>query len=79
MRELTVKQKKFLVKWANENTDLMRKTADLVHEMRIDDWEKIVAMNDTEILYQNVNRFLNDLELKTHSISGSESYILSKD
>lgn len=74
MRELTIKQKRFLVKWANENTDLMNKTADLVSVMSLDDWEKLQEMNDTEILYQNVNRFLNDLILKVHPISGAESY-----
>jgi len=79
MRQLTVKQKKFCLKWANENTDLMSKTADLVNVMSAEDWDKLVLMNDTEILYQEVNKFLNDLELKSHPFYGNESYHLSKD
>lgn len=62
MRDLTSKQKKFLLAWANNHEHIMRTTHDYVKEMDSEDWEALEAMNDTEVLYQNVNRFLDDLE-----------------
>jgi len=56
MRTLTAKQKNLLRKWKNENSDLYS-WEDLNFE-KIKILEKI---NDTEILYQEVNRFLGDL------------------
>jgi hypothetical protein len=57
MRKLTAKQKTLLRKWRGENSDLFC-WADL-------SWEEMTELeeiNDTEILQQEVNRFLGDLE-----------------
>lgn len=57
MRNLTIKQKNLLKKWKEENTELFY-WGDL-------SWEKITELeriNDTEILSQEVNRFLGDLD-----------------
>lgn len=78
MRRLTVKQKKFLIKWANDNTDLMEQVRNYVEVMDLEDWEKLQEMNDTEILFQNCNNFLNDLELKEDEMTGVKSYFFPK-
>ena len=74
MRELTVKQKKLLRKWYKEaepteeakmlygDTNPMRQVVDLTSEQ----WQELMKINDTEILYQNVNRFLWDLRMEDH-------------
>lgn len=65
MRDLTKKQKTFLLKWANDNPDKMNSYIP-VDNMETEDWEKLTEMNDTEVLYQNCNGFLNDLERKNY-------------
>ena len=62
MRNLTKKQKTLLLKWANEHPNEMRKSHSPVDLIDCDLWDEIVAINDTEVLYQNANRFLEDLE-----------------
>jgi len=71
MRELTIKQKNLLKKWYKEkepskegkmlfgNTNTLRCAEDLTSEQ----WEILEEINDTEVLYQNVNCFLNDLRM----------------
>lgn len=78
MRTLTIGQKKFLVEWANKNTIIMDTTADPTGVMSDEDWQKLVKMNDTEILWQNCNRFLNDLELKINPITQKSTYFWKK-
>ena len=56
MRKLTAKQKTLLRKWKGKNSELFS-WADL-------SWEEMTELeeiNDTEILSQEVNRFLGDL------------------
>jgi len=72
MRELTKKQKHFLTKWYKEKEPSKEAKMlfgkdnpincfeDLTTE-QIGELEKI---NDTEVLYQNVNSFLSDLRNK---------------
>ena len=69
MRNLTIKQKNLLRKWYKEaeptpkekmlfsRTNLLRSVDDLSS----DRWEELQRINDTEILFQNVNSFLWDL------------------
>jgi len=52
MRQLTVKQKKLL------NT--MPMDCQNVDSLPIGVWEKLEEINDTEILWQEVNRYLTD-------------------
>ena len=73
MRILTKKQKTFLLKWANANPDLV-KGFDVIENMEYEDWDKLLKMNDTEVLSQNCNRYLNDLELKTDPITQRDTY-----
>jgi hypothetical protein len=70
MRALTAKQKKLLNNWFESwytkqtGTGFFKDTV-LVGNF-VDDvlpnelWEKLEQINDTEILYQNVNRYLSD-------------------
>lgn len=51
MRKLTAKQKKIL-----KEHDNCRDIEDLPYEV----WEKLENINDTEILWQEANRFLAD-------------------
>lgn len=69
MRDLTAKQKKLLTKWFKEaeptkeakmlfgKVNPLRKVEDLSTEQ----YEELESINDTEVLYQNVNSFLHDL------------------
>ena len=61
MRNLTKKQKKFLNQIQDNN--IKDKALDplvSVNEITFDDWGILVEMNDTEILYQEANRYLID-------------------
>lgn len=61
MRNLTKKQKKFLNQIQDNN--IKDKALDplvSVNEITFDDWSILVEMNDTEILYQEANRYLID-------------------
>lgn len=53
MRQLTVSQKKLL------NIEAKKGVSD-VEELSSEVWEKLQEINDTEILYQEVDRYLND-------------------
>ena len=55
MRVLTVKQKKYLDKVLAED-----KTVDDVNSLSWEQWETLEKMNDTEILYQEANRYITD-------------------
>tara|TARA_R100000789_G_scaffold17509_1_gene20628 strand:+ start:173 stop:367 length:195 start_codon:yes stop_codon:yes gene_type:complete len=61
MRELTKKQKTLLSKWYKEQSSLISFEFD---DLSIEQLEVLEEINDTEILYQNINRFLNDLWAK---------------
>ncbi|MBP92516.1 MAG: hypothetical protein CMC55_00175 [Flavobacteriaceae bacterium] len=78
MRELTKKQKTLLSKWYKEQrlndcgeTNKFRKVMEnndnvllSTDDLSIEQLEVLEEINDTEILYQNINRFLNDLWAK---------------
>ena len=57
MRQLTVSQKKLLDKALIEYNDLNISSVD---DLPLSIWDKLVEINDTEILDQEVNRYLND-------------------
>lgn len=69
MRELTIKQKNLLKKWFKDSEPtekeklIFNKTNELreVENLTEEQWDILVEINDTEILYQNVNSFLWDL------------------
>ena len=67
MRNLTHKQKKLLTKWYNEHKHLYGLgvfdccTCD---EFSGDFLEELREINDTEVLTQNIDRFINDLSWK---------------
>ncbi|TDI96977.1 MAG: hypothetical protein E2O29_01715 [Deltaproteobacteria bacterium] len=52
MRQLTVKQKKYIVKLPIERTT--------VNDVTLQEWTDLQKMNDTEVLYQAVNNYLMD-------------------
>lgn len=56
MRQLTAKQKKLIKEWMDNGQPEPRDVDDLSPEQ----WERLQAINDTEILYQEVNRFMCD-------------------
>ena len=56
MRNLTAKQKELLKLWRKR--DNVYKAEDLTLEQ----WDRLERINDTEMLYRNVNAFLWDLE-----------------
>jgi len=56
MRQLTASQKKLLAKWSESAT--------CVEELTSEQWDRLERINDTEILYQNANRYLSDLAMK---------------
>lgn len=68
MRQLTSSQKKLLTKVLTENEPTPNEAMMFgnVNPVRDCDtlpggvWEKLEAMNDTEILWQEVNRFISD-------------------
>lgn len=59
MRQLTVNQKKLLNKAMEENPN-----AQTVEDLPNEVWEQLEEMNDTEILWQEVNRYLTDAYYK---------------
>lgn len=59
MRKLTALQKKLLTRWMEE----AEKKGDMlntVDDLPFDKWNKLVEINDTEILPQEVDRFMWD-------------------
>jgi len=69
MRKLTAKQKKLLIGWykakepTREEKLLFGKINPLfkVEDLTDREWETLQEINDTEVLYQNVNGFLSDV------------------
>ena len=59
MRDLTSKQKKFLDKWYQEHKNELT-IWNIMSVMSDEDYQTIEDMNDTEILYQNVNNYIAD-------------------
>lgn len=59
MRQLTVSQKKLLDKAMVENPSIQT-----VDDLPIEVWEKLEELNDTEILWQETNRYLTDAYYK---------------
>ena len=55
-RQLTAKQKSLLTLWKEENSDL-----NFWEDLTFEQIENLEGINDTEILWQEVNRFLGDL------------------
>ena len=60
-RELTKQQTKLLDAFF---TKTGKYTYQDIIEKDITLWNRLVEINDTEILHQNVNRYLSDLQLK---------------
>ena len=60
MRALTVKQKRLLKEYFNSNKENIYGFSH-VDNMPDDLWDKLVEINDTEILYQNCNSYINEL------------------
>lgn len=62
MRTLTKEQKAILSKWANYNKDLLGigNPVQALIDSDIEVYEQLVKINDTEILWTEVNRFLSD-------------------
>ena len=61
MRQLTVKQKKLLDTVYRESKGGITS----VEELPIEIWDRLEEINDTEILYQEVNRYLYDKHFDT--------------
>lgn len=59
MRRLTAKQKKLLDKFSEERAT-KNNALWSVEDLTDEEWEQVEAINDTEILYQEVNRYLSD-------------------
>jgi hypothetical protein len=63
MRNLTKKQKNLL-------DQLAAKGITCVDEMPFEEWEKLEKMNDTEVLWQNANRYLLDKSFEASRQNG---------
>lgn len=59
MRRLTAKQRKLLDKFSEEKRT-QGSAVWSVDDLTAEQWEQVEALNDTEILWQEVNRYLND-------------------
>lgn len=57
MRQLTAKQKKLIRQWFLSEKMRVHDADDLTAEQ----WEILENINDTEILYQEVNSFISEL------------------
>lgn len=55
MRDLTKKQKRLIGEWMTENQEIW-KAEDLTDTQ----WQTLEDINNTEVLYQNVNSFIRD-------------------
>ena len=66
MRKLTVKQKKILDKWIEEvSPSPGLALCDVVEQyLPTKIWKELQRINDTEILYQEVNRYVNDKSME---------------
>jgi DNA-directed RNA polymerase beta' subunit len=68
MRQLTVKQKKYLDNLIG-SYETEGKVLNMVEDLKDDEWEHLVDLNDTEILWQEVNRYLSDASFDTLRIN----------
>jgi len=69
MRTLTKKQKKLLDKWYEQNKDVPGLAAcDVVQlkEFSYDFLCELEEINDTEVLYQEINRYISDKASQSH-------------
>ena len=72
MRDLTAKQKKLIMKWFREHEPTEKEkllfgsvnTLKDVNDLTDEQYKELVDINDTEILFQNVNNFISDLRFK---------------
>jgi hypothetical protein len=67
MRGLTVKQKKLLKRWYIESGYREIFEGRFHYKFTVEDltdaqWDILMKINDTEVLHQNIDRFLNDLK-----------------
>jgi len=60
MRDLTAKQKAILKEWFENNYHGGYKF-DLADKIDAETYQKIENLNPTEVLYQNINHYLEDL------------------
>ena len=60
MRDLTRPQKRMLDRWFNAHKDEIGMFTDTVQLMTYEEWEALQSMNDTEVLYQNVNNYITE-------------------
>jgi hypothetical protein len=59
MRTLMVKQKKFIDKVMSE------RSINNVGDLTLEEWKTLEKMNDTEILWQEINRYINDKRIES--------------
>ena len=62
MRDLTKKQKNILDKWIRENCPFPGMAiCDVVkNHLSFETWEELQRINNTEVLYQRVNNYVNE-------------------
>lgn len=64
MRKLTIRQKKLLDKWYEENKNKPSMTCffdlERCEAFSLELLEKLEKINNTEILYQEINRYIGD-------------------
>ena len=60
MRNLAQRQKKLLKEYFNNNKENIY-GFNHVDDFPVDLWDCLIAINDTEVLYQNCNSYINDL------------------
>ena len=67
MRELTKKQKNLITRWVNEGKTKMpwesywHYKIQTVQDLSPEQYAVLEGINDTEVLYQNVQRFISDI------------------
>ena len=67
MRDLTKHQKELIRKWFYQSGKKLPYEAladyslNSVKDLTYEQWKILVDINDTEVLYQNINSFLDDL------------------
>jgi len=60
MRKLTIRQKKLLDEWYEENKNKPSMTHFFDMGINVELLEKLEEINNTEILYQEINRYMGD-------------------
>ena len=59
MRELNIKQKKLIEQWAKENNQIYS-----YNNLSVEQWDKLVNINDNEMLAINTNRYIMDIKMR---------------